>query len=141
MKRFRRIPVAALLLGACLVPATAARAEESLTVHASFTPDRLSAVTNLSLTASFLSGDANPPSPVTRVTLYAPAGIEVDARGAGTCTAAALQQRGPSGCPADSRAGFGGGIGVLTLPKETIHATYTLDFFWLSSPFGGEVTA
>ncbi len=130
MKPVRQIPVAALLLGACLVLATVARAEESLTVHASFTPDRLGAVTNLSLTASFLSGEANPPSPVTRVTLYAPAGIEVDALGAGTCAAAALRQRGPSGCPADSRAGFGGGIGVLTLPKEKVHATYTLDFFF-----------
>jgi hypothetical protein len=130
MKRARRIPVAALLLGACLVLATVAQAEESLAVHASFTPDRLSAVTNLSLTASFLSDGANPPSPVTRVTLYAPAGIEVDARGAGTCTAATLQQQGPSGCPPDSRAGFGGGIGVLLLPKETVHATYTLDFFF-----------
>ena len=51
--------------------------------------------------------------------LYAPAGMEIDLRGAGTCTQATLQQRGPSGCPADSRAGFGGGVGVLALPKET----------------------
>jgi hypothetical protein len=124
------IVVAALVVGAQLTLASGAAASGSLSVHASFSPDVLGAATNLSLSSSIVAGGAGVPPPVARVTLYAPAGIEVDARGAGTCAAVKLEQHGPSGCPIDSRAGFGGGVGVLELPTETIHEPYTLDFFF-----------
>src|ERR1700722_74387 len=105
-------------------------ASPTLSLRASFSPDSLGASTNLSLSAKLVSSTAVPPAPITKFTLYAPAGIGVDLRGAGACTAAILEQRGPSGCPANSRAGFGGGIGALELPKETTHVPYTLDFFF-----------
>ncbi|HEY2200316.1 MAG TPA: hypothetical protein VGH56_00395, partial [Solirubrobacteraceae bacterium] len=79
---------------------------------------------------------AGPPSPISRFTLYAPAGMEVDVRGAGACTQTTLEQSGPSGCPADSRAGFGGGVGLIELPTEIIHTPYTLDFFFAPSAGG-----
>jgi hypothetical protein len=131
-----RIAAGAITVCACLVAAAAAFAGDSLTVNASFSPDRLSAPTNLSLTASFSSSAGRPPSPITRFTLYAPAGMGVDTRGAGTCAATALEQRGPRGCPADSRAGFGGGVGALELPNETLHVPYTLDIFFASRQSG-----
>jgi hypothetical protein len=130
MKPGIRIAVAVFLACACLIAVAVAWAGETLTVHASFSPDKLDASTNLSLSANFVSSTGRPPSPITKFTLYAPAGMEVDARGAGTCAAATLEQRGPGGCPANSRAGFGGGVGVLELPAETIHVSYTLDFFF-----------
>jgi hypothetical protein len=139
MTRLRLASAAVVLLGCLLMIGTAvAQAEEKLIVHASFTPDAPSASTNLSLTASFASGDGDgvPPSPITKFTLYAPAGIGIDTRGAGTCAEAALEQHGPGACPADSRAGFGGGVGVLALPSETIHEPYTLDFFFASKTRG-----
>jgi hypothetical protein len=136
MKPRIRIAVAAFLVCGCLLGAAVAWAAETLTVHASFTPDRLGAPTNLSLAANFVSSTAGPPSPVTRFTLYAPAGMEVDVRGAGTCAAATLEQLGPSGCPTDSRAGFGGGVGVLELPRETVREPYTLDFFFAAKQRG-----
>lgn len=131
-----RIVVAALAIGAQLTLVSIAAASGSLTVHASFSPDELGAPTNLSLTSSIVSGGTGVPPPVTKVTLYAPAGIEVDARGAATCAAVVLEQHGPAGCPVDSRAGFGGGVGVLELPTETIHEPYTLDFFFAGGQRG-----
>jgi hypothetical protein len=131
-----RLLVAISLGCVCAAFAGIAWAGQTLSAHASFSPDRLGASTNLSLSAKFTSGTEAPPSPITKFVLYAPAGMEIDLRGAGTCAPATLQQRGPSGCPANSRAGFGGGVGVLELPKETIHASYTLDFFFAPKESG-----
>lgn len=127
---------AVLVICVCLAAAAVALATQTLMVNARFSPDKLGAPTNLSLTAKFLSSTAGPPSPITKFILYAPSGMKIDTRGAGTCTAATLEQRGPSGCPVNSRAGFGGGIGSLQLPTETIHAQYTLDLFFAPSEGG-----
>jgi hypothetical protein len=138
--RFMRLTVraaaAALPVCACLLLAPAGRAQESLSVQASFAPDRLGVSTNLSLAADFASGTGRAPSPVTKFTLLAPAGIGVDTHGVGTCAPAALERRGPDACPPDSRAGFGGGVGVLELPSETIRVPYTLDFFFAAKQSG-----
>jgi hypothetical protein len=111
-------------------------ADDTLVVKESFTPDKLGAPTNLSVSARFLSSTGAPPSPIAKLTLYAPAGLGIDARGAGTCTERALQQQGPSACPANSRAGFGGGVGLVELPKAVIREPYTIDFFFGPSPRG-----
>lgn len=136
MKPKLRIALAALLVLACLTVATMAWAGATLSLHASFTPDKLGVPANLAITASFLSGTGRAPSPLTRFKLYAPAGLGVDAHGAGTCAAETLERMGPSGCAPDSRAGFGGGVGVLELPNEMIHASYTLDLFFASKKSG-----
>jgi hypothetical protein len=133
--RARPIVTVALLTCAGLLLAAVARAGptptgQALTLHASFSPDRLGASTNLSLNAKLLSNTAGPPPPITKFVLYAPAGLGIDTRGAGTCAVVVLKQNGPSGCPTNSRAGFGGGMAALELPNETIHAPYTLDFFF-----------
>lgn len=130
-----------LLLGglfglACLLVAGGAWAAETLTVTEAFAPDRLGAPTNLSITAQFSSTTGGPPSPITKLTLYAPAGLGIDARGASTCSETALRQHGPSGCPATSRVGFGGGVGVIELPKQTIHERFTIDFFFAPREHG-----
>jgi hypothetical protein len=125
-----------LLACACAVLAAVALADDTLVVNESFTPDKLGAPTNLSVTAKFLSATGTPPSPIVKLTLYTPAGLGIDARGAGTCTATVLTRRGPEGCPANSRAGFGGGVGVVELPKTVIREPYTLDFFFGPSQHG-----
>lgn len=131
-----RVLLGTLLACACLVVAAVALAADTLVVHESFTPDRLGAPANLSITAQFVSSTGAPPSPISKLTLYAPGGLGIDARGAGTCTATTLAQRGPSGCPANSRAGFGGGVGVIELSKSVIREPYTLDFFFAPSQHG-----
>jgi hypothetical protein len=120
----------------CAGLAGMAWAGDSLVVEEAFTPNRLGASTNLSITARFASSAAVPPSPVTRMTLYGPPGLGIDARGAGTCTQAVLEQQGASGCPADSRVGFGGGVAVLALPGQLVRESFTLDFFFAPSEHG-----
>jgi hypothetical protein len=124
-----RILLAALLACAGLTLAAVAWAAETLTVDASFNPDHLGAQTNLSATARFGSTTGGVPSPVRHVTAYGPAGLGVDVRGAGACVAAKLEEEGPSACPANSRIGFGGGVGLLELAHEVIQEPFTLDFF------------
>jgi hypothetical protein len=136
LTRKARALIAALLLCTCLALVAVALAADSLVVHERFTPSRLGASTNLSITANFLSGGGTQPSPISKLTLYAPAGLSIDAHGAGTCTQARLTEHGPSGCPANSRVGFGGGVGVLELPKSVIREPYTLDFFFAPSEHG-----
>jgi len=124
-----RVLLAALLACACLIVTAVAWATETLTTHASFRPDKLGVPTNVSATAEFQSTTTGVPSPASKVIVYLPAGLEIDVRGTGTCVAAKLEASGPSACPADSRIGFGGGMGLLELAKEVIREPYTLDLF------------
>lgn len=128
------LPVA-LTLCTCLIFVGATRAGEAVTIQAGFTPDELGASTNLSVSAKFAVPNEGA-SPARRLTLYAPAGLTVDARGAGTCTSTALQRLGPSGCPADSRVGFGGGVAVFWLPAGPVRESYTVDFFYAPREHG-----
>ncbi|HEX3691932.1 MAG TPA: hypothetical protein VHU13_01195 [Solirubrobacteraceae bacterium] len=133
------MPAAAVLttslaFGLCLasVP-VAADPSPQLVVHEAFTPNRLDSPTNLSLTAALSPTLEGVPERATKLTVFAPAGLGVDTRGAATCSRTLLQLRGPAACPARSRAGFGGGVGVLKLPSQTIRESFTLDFFFAST--------
>jgi hypothetical protein len=132
----RRVLVGMSLGCACGALVGVAWAGDTLIVKEAFTPDRLGAVTNLSITAAFASSADVPPAPISRLTLYGPSGLGIQARGAGTCTEAVLERRGPAGCPADSRVGFGGGVAVLALPSGLVREPFTLDFFFASSEHG-----
>jgi hypothetical protein len=124
-----RLPlVVALVSSGCLIAAALAFASETFTFTSSFTPDRLGAPANLSARAVFATG-GTVPTPVNHVLAYGPAGLQVDVVGAGTCTKVALERDGPRGCPADSRIGFGGGVGLVEIASEVIKEPYTLDFF------------
>jgi hypothetical protein len=134
----RRMLVAIALGCACAALAGIAWAAggDALIVKEAFTPDRLGAAANLSITASFASSADVPPSPIEMLTLYAPAGLGIQARGAGTCTMVTLEQRGPASCPADSRVGFGGGVAVVALSGQLVREPFTLDFFFGSTAHG-----
>jgi hypothetical protein len=136
MRRRARMLFVLLAICAFSLLAAIAWASQTLTVHARFTPDKLGASTNLSLTASFSSTAGGAPSPVRKFTLYAPAGMGVDTRGAVTCSPTTLEKAGPSGCPEDSRVGFGGGVGLVELPNETIREPYALEFFFAPKSHG-----
>ena len=125
-----RILAVALLACGCLLAVGVAWATETLTTHAAFSPDRLGSPTNLSVVGKFSVPVGGVPSPITKLTAYLPGGVTIDARGAGVCSAAVLEARGPSACPADSRAGFGGGIGEFELAREIIHEPFTIDLFF-----------
>jgi hypothetical protein len=136
MTRKVRLLLGGLLTCACLLVAAVAWATNTLTVTEAFTPDKLGAPTNLSITAQFASTTGGPPSPITKLTLYAPAGLGIDAQGTGTCSEATLRLHGPQGCPATSRVGFGGGVGLIEFPKQVIRERFTIDFFFAPREHG-----
>jgi hypothetical protein len=116
-------------LACALLAATGARAQETVQItSAGFNPDRLGVPTNVFGSATI--GSTTPvPSPITHVNVYGPPGVTLDLRGTGTCSEATLVNIGPQRCPANSRAGFGGGEGVYELGHEIINEKFTLDFF------------
>jgi hypothetical protein len=123
--------IAALASGACLLAASApAQAQETVTItEAGFSPDRLGAPTNAFGAATIGSTNLPVPSPITHVDVYGPAGLTLDLKGSATCARQSLERLGPSGCPANSKAGTGGGEGVYELAHEIINEPYTLEFF------------
>jgi len=117
----------ALLLG---VAVSTAQAEETVTItKAGFSPDALGVPTNVFGSADIGSTNLPVPSPITHINVMGPAGLTLNLEGTGTCSAAALENTGPQACPADSKAGFGGGVGAYEIAKEVIHEEYTVDFF------------
>jgi len=125
-----RLVIVLALCGASLLLATSAQAEETVTItSASFSPDKLGVPTNVFGSATIGSTNLPVPSPITHVNVYGPAGTTLDLHGTGTCSEATLLNVGPPGCPANSKAGFGGGEGVYELAHELINEKFTLDFF------------
>jgi hypothetical protein len=122
--------IAALACGACLLGASSAQAEEQVTItRAGFSPAKLGAPTNAYGSATITSTTGPVPSPITHVNVYGPAGVTLDLRGTGVCSKEKLENVGPKACPANSRAGFGGGIGIYQLGQELVEEQYKLDFF------------
>jgi hypothetical protein len=125
-----RIVLTALVGCALLLSGASAQAAETVGIKAKFTPDKLGAPTNLFAEATFGSTIGPVPSPITKTVAMGPAGLELDLKGTGTCSAAILEgAQGPEGCPLNSIAGFGGGVGEFELAKEIIHENFTLEFF------------
>jgi hypothetical protein len=124
------IPLVAMSCCVFLFAAAVAQAEETLRItKAGFSPDKLGVPTNVFGEASIGSTNLPVPSPITHVNVFGPAGVTLNLEGTGVCTAAKLENVGPSACPLDSKAGFGGGVGVYELAKEIITENFTLEFF------------
>jgi hypothetical protein len=128
-----RIRIVVAVLAGCailLAGAGVAQAEETVTItKAGFSPDLLGVPTNVFGAATIGSTNLPVPSPITHINVLGPAGLTLNLQGTGTCTATALENTGPQACPADSKAGFGGGEGAYEIAHEIIHEPYTVDFF------------
>jgi hypothetical protein len=132
--RISRVGIIATTLVGCALAlclaASAARAEEVVTItRAGFSPDALGVPTNVFGEATIHSTNLPVPSPITHVNVMGPAGMTLNLEGTGVCTKAILENTGPEGCPADSKAGFGGGVGAYEIAHEVINESFTLDFF------------
>jgi hypothetical protein len=113
-----------------LLAAGAANAQETVSItQASFSPDRLGSATDVFGSATIGSTDGPVPSPITHIDVFGPAGVTLELEGSGTCVQENLERLGSSGCPANSKAGTGGGEGIYELGKEIIKEKYTVEFF------------
>jgi hypothetical protein len=93
-------------------------------ISPSFTPNAPGAPTALNLTFSYTGPSHTEPEPVRRVVVHLPEGLGIyPPRGSRTCSAARLQARGPSGCPAFAKVGSGSALvgahlGTLNLSES-----------------------
>jgi hypothetical protein len=94
---------------AALVPASAGAATERATLHASFSPNRLGAPTTIAFGFKLATSEGTAPPPLTGLDLHMPAGMNYTTTtlGLATCQPAALLLNGLSGCPPNSRLGYG----------------------------------
>jgi hypothetical protein len=97
------------LLVSMMVAATAAQAAETVSLHTSFTPNRLGASTTIGFGFTVGSTTGGLPSPLTRLNLRMPQNMNYITSTLGTseCQPALLVEKGLSGCPANSRLGYG----------------------------------
>jgi hypothetical protein len=114
---------------ACLIFAAAAWAAETLTITASFSPEKLGSPTNVHGTATIGSTTGPLPSPPAEITVEGPPGLTVNTTGVGVCNPATLEAKGPEGCPKTSKAGFGGGVGAYEIAGQVNEEPFTLNFF------------
>jgi hypothetical protein len=130
--RAARIALTALVVCASAsfanVTSAGATPSQAFTFDAAFTPNVLGASTNVSATMDFAPA-LGVPEPLSDVVAYGPAGLSIDVHDIATCEPAELETAGPSGCPARSRVGFGGGVGILEIAGAPVKEPYTLDFF------------
>lgn len=102
----------ALFVGALWMAAgapPAAQAAESVTLHASFSPDRLGASTTIGFGFEIAGAEGTVPAPLSGVSLQLPAGINYlsTTLGLAICKPAALLAKGATGCSPNSRLGSG----------------------------------
>jgi hypothetical protein len=100
--------LAALATLVCLMPAPASAAEV-VKLQASFTPDRLGASTTIGFGFTISNTEGGLPAPLTHVDLRMPPNMNyiTSSLGLATCQPRRLEEKGLSGCPANSRLGMG----------------------------------
>lgn len=116
-RRSHVIALAAVLVAAS--PA-AARATQSASISAGFSPKRLGAPTTLQLGFRIAGGESEIPSPLTGVDLSYPRnlGIATSGLGTATCQQVALEEHGPAVCPGNSRMGSGTALARFRIGPE-----------------------
>lgn len=129
-----RIAGVTALLGcvcwACL-PATAARAAQSVELTATLTPERLGHGTTIGFGFQIqASGDQLPP-PLTEVDLRYPedVGIATSGLGLATCSAATLEAVGPEGCPPDALMGSGSALAEIPIGPDIVKETAPITIY------------
>lgn len=99
----------ALVAAALCLCASASAQTIRATLHASFSPDRLGASTTIGFGFGVSTAEGTAPAPLTSVELRMPAGMNYTTTtlGLAICQPASLLAHGLSGCPPNSRLGFG----------------------------------
>lgn len=97
----------AMLALACAAPSVASAEEAGVSLHPSFSPDRLGAATTFTLDFHFSGGTESVPPPLRTVVVQLPIGLHFQLGGLAVCQPARLRRSGPSGCPSSSLVGRG----------------------------------
>lgn len=116
--------ILALVLAAAVVASlpAAALARQTVELTAGFSPNRLSTPTTISFGFKISAVGQRVPAALTGIDLRYPVNIGLATSGLGvaTCTLADLEVSGPSGCPADSRMGFGTALADIQVGRTIL---------------------
>jgi hypothetical protein len=110
-------------LALCAFLPTPAQAGQTVTLSASFKPDRLGARTTIEFGFQVHSTiPRRAPSPVTNVDLHLPSGLGLatSTLGLANCEPAALLEEGVDGCPTNARIGFGSAVVAVPTADEPL---------------------
>ncbi len=103
--------------------AAPARAEQSVKLEVSLTPERLGAGTTIAFAFQIANPDGQVPSPLRNVELLYPANLGLITSGLGLATCSRAQLEADSACPANSLMGYGSALAEIPIGPETIHET------------------
>jgi hypothetical protein len=108
----------------CIIACGSASAAQSVTLHATFTPERLGQETTISISFQITAPTKVPP-PLTNVEISYPVelGFALSELGLATCSTQTLTASGPEGCPANSIMGYGTALAEIPLGPSIIHET------------------
>jgi hypothetical protein len=106
----------------------AATAAQSVSLTTVLSPERLGRSTTLYFDFQISAAVDAVPSPLTELDVRYPPGFGVAASGLGleTCTATTLELLGPSGCPTDSRVGYGTALAEVPFTHEIVREAATV---------------
>lgn len=110
-------------------PRRASAARPTVHLSATLTPEQLGRPTTIGLSLAITGPGGRTPPPLKRIDLrYPEVGIALSGLGTEICAAAALEAKGPSGCPPDSVMGHGSALGEIPFGPELIRegATVTI---------------
>jgi hypothetical protein len=107
--------LALLMLYACM--SSEAQAQQTVSLHAALTPERLGQGTTISFGFQITAPDEGVPAPLTGVEISYPVefGFALSELGLATCTAETLEALGPEGCPANSVMGYGTALAEIPI--------------------------
>jgi hypothetical protein len=114
--------IAAIVVVCGWLPASAA-GRNTVALHASFTPNRLGAETTMAFGIKIGTTTGEVPTPVDKMKVQFPAGIEFTSStlGLATCDATLLEADGPEGCSPNSVVGIGSAAVELPLGPEIFY--------------------
>jgi hypothetical protein len=117
-----------ILLGAFAV---AARAEDATTatLAPSLHPNRLGALSALTMTVSYEGGELGVPEPVRRAVLDFPVGLSIEIPDLLSCPPERLRKLGPRGCPPHSQIGSGHALAEVQAGSQLITENVALSVF------------
>lgn len=129
MRQAREILTVALISVACL-HGTAAAAE-SVSLHATLTPERLGHGTTIGFALQISASASQVPPPLTTVDVRYPNNLGIALSGVGleTCSLETLEVAGSRGCPVDSRMGYGSAYAEVPLSPEPVREGASIAVF------------
>jgi hypothetical protein len=131
--------LAATVVLCAVLPGMAQAGTTVATIKPSFAPDRLGAVTAVTMSVHFSNEQGGVPAALSHAVVQLPPGLGIDPRGVGTCSKASLEANLGRNCPASALIGSGSALAVAHLGSLNLNENTTLSA-WRGPNQGGHPT-